>query len=56
MTNLAKKQLVGYFKEHKQEFADSYGIVSVGIFGSAIRDELKESSDIDMKKRGQVLH
>jgi len=48
MTHLAKKQLVGYFKEHKQEFADSYGIVSVGIFGSAIRDELKESSDIDI--------
>jgi len=48
MTSLAKEQLIGYFKEHKQEFADSYGVISVGIFGSAVRDELCESSDIDI--------
>lgn len=48
MTYLAKEQLVGYFKEHKQEFADSYGVVRIGIFGSAARDELQETSDIDI--------
>ena len=39
---------MGYFKEHKQEFADSYGVIRVGIFGSAARDELQEASDIDI--------
>lgn len=48
MSGLAKEQLVGYFKAHKQEFADCYGVVSVGIFGSAARDELQEASDIDI--------
>jgi len=48
MPYLAKEQLVGYFIEHKQEFADSYGVIRVGIFGSAARDELQEASDIDI--------
>lgn len=48
MPYLAKEQIVGYFKGHKQEFADSYGVIRVGIFGSAARDELQEASDIDI--------
>ena len=48
MPHLAKEQLVGYFKLHKQEFTDNYGVVRVGIFGSAARDELQETSDIDI--------
>jgi len=48
MPYLAKVELVGYFIEHKQEFADSYGVIRVGIFGSAARDELQEDSDIDI--------
>ena len=31
MPYLSKEQLVGYFKEHKQEFADSYGVIGVGL-------------------------
>ena len=48
MSHMAKEQLVSYFKLHKQDFADNYGVVRVGIFGSAARDELLETSDIDI--------
>lgn len=48
MPYCAKEQLVNYLKEHKQEFMDSYGVTKIGIFGSAARDELQETSDIDI--------
>lgn len=48
MAYLDKAQLVEYLRAHKQEFAENYGVVSVGIFGSAARDELREASDIDI--------
>ena len=48
MPYLTKEQLIGYFKEHKQEFADAYGVIRIGIFGSAARNDLQEASDIDI--------
>ncbi|OGU00719.1 MAG: hypothetical protein A2079_06245 [Geobacteraceae bacterium GWC2_48_7] len=48
MPYFAKQQFVDYFKEHKQEFSDSYGVIRIGIFGSAARDELQETSDVDI--------
>jgi predicted nucleotidyltransferase len=35
-------------REHKQEYADKYGIRRMGIFGSVARGEQTEDSDIDI--------
>jgi len=48
MPILSKDQILAYCREHKQEFAQIYGVRSMGLFGSIVRDELHESSDIDI--------
>jgi len=34
--------------EHKNELIEKYGITEIGIFGSYLREEQKETSDIDI--------
>lgn len=34
--------------DHKNEFAEKYGVKSLGVFGSFVRDEQRENSDIDI--------
>jgi len=40
--------VLNILKKFKSDFAEKYGIVSIGIFGSAARNELNENSDIDV--------
>lgn len=35
-------------REHKQEYADKYGITRMGIFGSVARGEQTKDSDVDI--------
>ncbi|MEM4611046.1 MAG: nucleotidyltransferase domain-containing protein, partial [Thermoproteota archaeon] len=35
-------------KEHKEELREKYGVKEIGIFGSYVRGENKESSDLDI--------
>ena len=35
-------------RKFKQEFAEKYGIISMGIFGSVARGEQKAGSDLDV--------
>lgn len=35
-------------REFKQQFAEKYGILSIGIFGSVARGEQREGSDLDV--------
>lgn len=42
------EQVLEFLKAHKQEFYDQYGVESIGVFGSIVRDELREDSDIDI--------
>ncbi len=35
-------------RRHKAEFADRYDVTSLGVFGSAARDEAREDSDVDI--------
>lgn len=35
-------------RQFKQQFADKYGIISIGIFGSVARGEQHEGSDLDV--------
>ena len=45
---MSKDQILTYLREHKQEFFEQYGIESIGLFGSALRNELHDDSDIDL--------
>ncbi|MEM3830404.1 MAG: nucleotidyltransferase family protein [Conexivisphaerales archaeon] len=35
-------------KEHREELREKYGVKEIGIFGSYVRGENKESSDLDI--------
>lgn len=37
-----------FLRAHKQEFYDQYGVESIGVFGSIVRNELRDDSDIDV--------
>ena len=39
-----RKQL----QEHKQDLKDEYGVTAVGVFGSYVRGEQTEQSDVDI--------
>ena len=42
------KELDGQLESLKQQFAEKYGIISIGIFGSVARGEQHEESDLDV--------
>lgn len=46
MTN--KKEIIKILRNYKKEFADQYGILDIGIFGSVVRDEVRDNSDVDV--------
>jgi predicted nucleotidyltransferase len=35
-------------KEHKEEIREKYGVVIVGVFGSYVKGEQNETSDVDI--------
>lgn len=39
------KQII---REHKVELADDYAVSEIGIFGSVVRGEAREDSDVDV--------
>ena len=48
MKPVSKEALLEFCREHKHEFKQIYGVNSIGVFGSIVRDELLDSSDIDI--------
>ncbi len=46
--SLHKEQVIEFLRAHKQEFHDQYGIERIGLFGSIVRGEMREGSDIDI--------
>ncbi|HET8827940.1 MAG TPA: nucleotidyltransferase family protein [Pelobium sp.] len=42
-----KDNIIATIKAHKQELS-SFGITNIGLFGSYLRDEQNEKSDIDL--------
>lgn len=46
--SLSKNQIIEFLRGHKQEFYDQYGVESIALFGSVVRDEMREDSDIDI--------
>ncbi|MCL4321749.1 MAG: nucleotidyltransferase family protein [Deltaproteobacteria bacterium] len=43
-----KDEILGILKNHKAEFYEKYGITDIGLFGSVVRGENNENSDIDI--------
>ena len=43
-----KKQILGYLKEHSEEFHNKYHVQKIGLFGSYARSQESEDSDIDI--------
>ncbi len=42
------KRITDILKEHKEELKEKYEVKEIGIFGSYVREECKEKSDLDI--------
>lgn len=45
---MERSEILKILKKHKRELKDKFGVKRIGIFGSYVRGEQKESSDIDI--------
>ena len=43
-----KNKILSILREYKNNFAEKYGIISIGVFGSVARDQINDDSDIDI--------
>jgi predicted nucleotidyltransferase len=48
---VGRKKIIEILRQYKKEFAEEYGILTIGVFGSAARDDAGESSDVDIVVR-----
>lgn len=48
---MGKKEIIEILRDYKKEYAEQYGILDIGIFGSIARDEALEDSDVDVVVR-----
>ena len=45
---MGRKEIIEILRQYKKEVAEQYGILSIGVFGSAAREETKETTDVDI--------
>jgi len=45
---MTREETLAVLRQFKREYAEQYGILEIGVFGSVGRDEAREDSDIDI--------
>lgn len=45
---MTKTFILDFLAQHKDEFLKKYGVTKIGLFGSYVRGDFKEDSDIDI--------
>jgi len=45
---MGRETILAILRDFKQNFAEKYGILEIGVFGSIARDEAREDSDVDI--------
>jgi len=45
---MKRESLLAIMQEFKRDYAEKYGILEIGVFGSMARDEAGEDSDVDI--------
>jgi hypothetical protein len=48
---MERKEILRILSEYKKEYAAEYGILALGVFGSAARNEAHAASDVDVVVR-----
>lgn len=43
-----REDIIKFLTEHKTVFAERYGVLKIGLFGSYVRGEARDDSDIDI--------
>ncbi len=45
---MRKDEVLRFFEAHKQEIIERFGVKHLALFGSTVRDEARDDSDIDV--------
>ena len=45
---MTKAFILNFLSQHKDDFYNKYGVTKIGLFGSYVRGDFKEESDIDI--------
>ncbi len=45
---MRRDDILAILREFKRDYAEKYGILEIGVFGSTARDEAGEDSDVDI--------
>jgi len=45
---MKKDEVLRFFEAHKQEIIERFGVKHLALFGSTVRDEARDDSDIDV--------
>lgn len=48
---MGKQEIFKILCDYKKEFAEKYGIIALGLFGSVVREEADKNSDVDIVVR-----
>ena len=51
---MSREEILKILKAFKEECAGRYGILTLGVFGSVARDDVKEASDVDVVLRTET--
>jgi len=45
---MGRNEILATLRAYKNKYAEKYGIISLGIFGSVARDQTRDDSDLDI--------